>query len=278
MALDLSDPGRGTSRVEGNDLDHDCPVTLDEVADELYGLPLDEFTEARNTRAKEAAAVGDRALATAIRKLKKPLQTAALLNTFVREHPREIEEIRDLGREFRRAQDAGQGDAIRRLSTSRQTLIQGLLRLASEDARASGRPFGPEAQRQVAATLEAAMADDGAGAALRAARLTEPLSYIGFGGEPESHASSSESRRPSRRSRGAERAIAEVQRTLVAADATLEEARRRYEEADDRRRRIAGDLREAERTSKKCEAELHQARAVRRKAADRARATKQGRR
>jgi hypothetical protein len=35
-------------------------MDLDEVADELYSLPVDQFTEVRNARAKELSAAGDR--------------------------------------------------------------------------------------------------------------------------------------------------------------------------------------------------------------------------
>ena len=38
------------------------PDAVEAAADELYGLPLDEFTAARNERAKQARAQGDGAV------------------------------------------------------------------------------------------------------------------------------------------------------------------------------------------------------------------------
>jgi hypothetical protein len=42
---------------------------LDEVADDLYGLPMEQFTEVRNVLAKELSASGDKETAAAVRKL-----------------------------------------------------------------------------------------------------------------------------------------------------------------------------------------------------------------
>lgn len=47
-------------------------MNLDDVADELYGLDPGEFVAARSARVEAAREAGDRALATAIGKLRKP--------------------------------------------------------------------------------------------------------------------------------------------------------------------------------------------------------------
>lgn len=49
---------------------------IDEVADELYGLPLEEFTAARTRYEKDAKAAGDRHAAAGIHSLAKPTVTA----------------------------------------------------------------------------------------------------------------------------------------------------------------------------------------------------------
>jgi len=51
-------------------------VDLDTVADELYGLPPEEFTAARTAAEKEAKAAGEMELAAQIRTLAKPNQVA----------------------------------------------------------------------------------------------------------------------------------------------------------------------------------------------------------
>ena len=58
---------------------------LTAVADELYDLVPDEFTSARNARAKEAK-TDDRELADRITQLKKPSPAAWIVNRLVREH------------------------------------------------------------------------------------------------------------------------------------------------------------------------------------------------
>ena len=57
-----------------------------EIADGLYGLPQDEFTPARDARAKELKA--DKDLAAAVKKLKKPSVAAWAVNLFVRREAR----------------------------------------------------------------------------------------------------------------------------------------------------------------------------------------------
>jgi hypothetical protein len=47
-------------------------VDLDEVADELYGVPPEEFVATRRERERQARADGDRVLATSIAALPKP--------------------------------------------------------------------------------------------------------------------------------------------------------------------------------------------------------------
>ncbi len=133
-------------------------MDVEEVADELYGLPIDQFTKARNTRAKELTASGDGKTAAARRKLRKPSQAAVLANRIVRRHPKEIEDLLALGRELRRAQDQNRGADLRRLSSDRQAMTRRVLRFAADEAKAVGMSFGSEVERQLVATVEAARA------------------------------------------------------------------------------------------------------------------------
>src|SRR5262249_51149563 len=60
---------------------NDC-VTVDEIIDQLYGLPLGEFTAARNEAAAELS--GDEA--KRVKALRKPTGAAAAVNRLVRDH------------------------------------------------------------------------------------------------------------------------------------------------------------------------------------------------
>ena len=63
--------------------------TLVRETQKLYGLPLSEFTAARNARAKELRK-DDSELAAAVAVLPKPSVAAAALNELVREDPSEV--------------------------------------------------------------------------------------------------------------------------------------------------------------------------------------------
>ena len=62
-------------------------MSIDDVAQELYALVPEEFTAARNARAKEAKAAGDAELAAQVQALRKPTAGAWLLNQLVRRTP-----------------------------------------------------------------------------------------------------------------------------------------------------------------------------------------------
>ena len=56
------------------------PVIVAEVADELYALTPAEFTAARDERARQVRAAGQRDEAAAIKKLARPTASAWLVN------------------------------------------------------------------------------------------------------------------------------------------------------------------------------------------------------
>ena len=74
-------------------------------AQKLYGLPLKEFTAARNARAKELKQ-NDPELAAAVAALPKPSVAAAALNELVREDPSEVRALIQSGKRLRQAQEA----------------------------------------------------------------------------------------------------------------------------------------------------------------------------
>jgi hypothetical protein len=146
-------------------------MDLDSVADELYGLPPEEFTAARDAAAKRA---GDPALTKAVKSLRKPTGSAHVVNRIVRDDPGAIDALLDLGDELRAAM-TGDGGQVRALTEARREQISGLV-----DA---GLPAG--VRDEVTATLEAATADPQLGAAVRSGRLVKPLRYAGFGAMPD---------------------------------------------------------------------------------------------
>ena len=73
-------------------------MDIDEVADELYGLDPSEFVETRKGRVTQARKEGDRELAAAIGKMRRPTLVAWVVNNFAREEPGQVEELLELAR------------------------------------------------------------------------------------------------------------------------------------------------------------------------------------
>lgn len=159
----------------------DDAAALAEAADELYALAPEEFVSERNARAKQVRGGGNRDLATAICALPKPTVAAWLLNQLARRHPDAVEQLAALGGELRAAQQNLSGDQLRALTRQRQDVVAGFVAQVHALAAELGRSVSDQVAQQVEETLRAAVADGEAAEALRGARLTTSLSYVGLG-------------------------------------------------------------------------------------------------
>jgi len=157
-------------------------VDLAQVADELYRLDPADFMAGRDEQVRRARDAGEKDLGDAIKKLRRPTVSASLVNRLVREAPDQVDDLLDLGESLRAAQEALAGDELRRLSARRRPVINALTAEAKRLAAESGRTVSDAAEREVEATLEAALADPAAAEAVRSGRLTTALVYAGFGG------------------------------------------------------------------------------------------------
>ncbi|WP_197321853.1 hypothetical protein [Saccharomonospora sp. NB11] len=147
--------------------------SLDAVVRELYGVDPGEFVAARDRRAAQAREHGEKDLAARIRKLRKPTTAAALVNTVARRHPDQVRALVSLGERMRAAHRDLAGDRLRELTHERHERVHDLVERA--EALASGG-VGESVRREVAATLEAAVADEQAADAVTAGCLTSALS------------------------------------------------------------------------------------------------------
>lgn len=152
---------------------------LTAAADELYALVPEEFTAARNARAKDAKA-DDKELGARIGEFRKPSPPAWILNQLVREQPDAIDELLDLGADLRDAQATGDGKALTSVGAERRQLISGLLKQATHIADAADRSPSRAVLDEVEQTLIAATVDEAAGEALRTGRLVRSLQAVGF--------------------------------------------------------------------------------------------------
>lgn len=141
-------------------------MELRDVAADLYGVAPADFVAARAAAASDA----DRELRADIKALRKPTASAAAVNALTRRDPALIDRILALGDRMRDAFAARDRDAIREATRQRQRLLQTALR----DLDAS-----PAVGREVEETLQAAVIDPAAAAAVRSGMLVRALESTG---------------------------------------------------------------------------------------------------
>lgn len=147
-------------------------MELDAVAGALYALPREEFTTARDAKAREARAGGDRALATAIGRLRRPTVAAWLVNQLARRRPEELAALGELGARLRAAHEQLDGTALRELSARRRELLTALGKATNELGAADGVPVSESVGRDLESLFTAALAEPAAQRALASGRLS----------------------------------------------------------------------------------------------------------
>jgi hypothetical protein len=211
---------------------------------QLYGLTPGEFTAARNALAKELRGEGHRDEAAQVARLRRPTIAAWAINQAVRRHHDRFAALLDAGQQVRRAQrralsgvrDSGLRDATR----TRRQLIDELTNLAAQVLSEQGS--SAESHRgDIAATFDAASADDDAAEIVEAARLAAPLPVASdFGGmdalavlpapEPQEPAATTDAVSPSDTDEVAREHAARRRREAIRA---VEAARREVAKAED---------------------------------------------
>jgi hypothetical protein len=226
---------------------------------ELYGLPPDQFTTARNRLATALKEAGDAGGSAAVQALRKPTTAAWLANHLVRVAPDQIAELTEFGDELRAVVLAGDGPRLRRLTPRRHDLVQRLVATARTEAATMGRAVTPIVAERLAETLDAALADPGAAKLLRTGQLTSALRHIGFGvvderGEPVTVRPLKKTLPPPRAKTPAKAAPARP--AAARADAQKQAIQRQRVELQDRQREVEAEYVEAENQRHSAEAEL----------------------
>ncbi|HWM59159.1 MAG TPA: hypothetical protein VNO83_15105 [Pseudonocardia sp.] len=166
---------------DGPDDDADDGGDLDAIIDELYTVRPDEFVPERDDAVARAREAGDRELARAIGKLRRPTRAAWLANLLARERPDQLEGLLGLAPGLADAQRTLDGSALRALSSQRHRLVAAVAAEAGRLAQARHEPVGDALLRDVQGILEAALADPAIADEVRSGRLTRTVSYSGFG-------------------------------------------------------------------------------------------------
>lgn len=147
-----------------------------QIADELYSLPLPEFTVARDAKAKELKGTP---LAAPVKKLRKPSTAAWVVNLLVRHESEQVDQILSVGAALREAQAAMSAAELRELTKQRRQLTAAVTTRARALAREHGLRVSEDVAEQVEGTLTAAMIDERCAAAVRSGLLVSALSTTG---------------------------------------------------------------------------------------------------
>ncbi len=163
----------------------DADTGLDAVADELYGVPPDEFVGARDAAVAAARERGDRELAKAIGRLRRPTKAAWLANLLARHRAAQLDGLLGLAAGLADAQRTLDGTALRHLSSKRHQLVAAMAREAGRLAQEAGDPAAESVLRELQGILDAALARPEIAEQVRSGRLTRTLTYTGFGPEAD---------------------------------------------------------------------------------------------
>jgi hypothetical protein len=238
---------------------------LERELDELYALPLERFTKARNDLAARLRKAHQAEAAEAVRALRKPTLAVWTANHLARAEPGLVAELVEAGDRLRAVQ---QRTLAGRETQSEVTAAAGRERDAVRALVAAARSeLGGRATQQLldrlSQTLRAAAVDPDSGPVLTAGRLAEELQPVGFGPleavAPRRRRLGSEARAAERERLKALRAearrlAAEARRAALAADEAEQEAGRLRRTADELAReaeRAATVLAEAQAPSRR---------------------------
>jgi hypothetical protein len=132
--------------------------TLD--IDDLFALPLDEFTSTRNALAKQLKQAGDAEAAEQVRSLAKPSVSAWTVNQLARREPEAVRSLLNVASRLRSAQERSlkgdrTADELRAAQAEERELIRDLARRAEGVLREAGRPASGTTLERVSSLLRA---------------------------------------------------------------------------------------------------------------------------
>lgn len=145
------------------------------VAGALYAVVPADFTAARSAAAARAKSAGDKALAGAVGRLRKPSTGAWAVNLLVRRESEQIKQVLAMADSLRSAAEALDGTELRSLTRQRRQLTGALTTRARQLAQESGGRLSGAVAEQVEDTLTAAMLEPEAAEAVRTGLLVTTL-------------------------------------------------------------------------------------------------------
>jgi hypothetical protein len=212
------------------------PADFDQIADELYAIRPDQFAMERDTKIREARADGHPELARELAKLRRPTQSAWLINLLWRDQREVMDQLFELGSELGQAQARASGADLQLLTAQRRQIEAALIRRGHALARDAGVTVSDSMEREAQETLAAALANPEVADVIRTGRLIRPATYAGFGTpvavmtpRPPQPAASRPA--PPPENELAERAARRARERLETAQRVVDEARATYDAA-----------------------------------------------
>ena len=149
--------------------------------DDLFRLPLAEFTSSRNALVARYAKLGRTVDAHRVKSLTKPPATAWAVNQVYWQKPKAIEQLIAVTERVRKAQTSrSKNDDLRHLLDEKKKMTAALVERASAILTGAGHAATPDATRRVSATLEALAVWGSTKGGPEAGRLTTDLNPPGF--------------------------------------------------------------------------------------------------
>jgi hypothetical protein len=245
--------------------------------DELFRLPLSEFTPARNALAAKLKKDGDSEESDRIKALSKPPVSAWVANQLYWKHRSAFDRLLAAGEQFRNAQAAqlaGKSTDLRGPLDARREALGELTKLAAEVLREAGHPASPDMMRRIMTTLEALATYGSHPGAPPAGRLTADIDPPGFEALAALVPAGTHHRSGAAKGQGAPRVIPfnqpKPQRGARKAADDREDSRRAEQERRERQNEARKALREAERELVEARRAAERARAEMKEAAARA--------
>ena len=203
----------------------------DEVLDELYSAPLDQFIPRRSALAKQLKAEGRTDEAAEVGGARKPSVPLWTVNQLARRNKPAVKNVVEAGDALRKALGNGDHDAF---TAAQKEQADALKKLRDAARSLLGKPTDPVLER-VVSTFRTASVDDDLRDALTAGRLTEEPESSGFDALAGLSFAPSGGRKPAEKpKRDADR----VKRATKALQEAKAEAREREREARDAERAV----------------------------------------
>lgn len=154
---------------------------------ELYGLPLERFTEERNALVKALRKEGRREEAAEVSSLRKPSVAAWAVNQLVRTQRRDVASLFEAGDALREAQSQllaghGEADALRDAVEAERGAVDQLTHVARGLLSSEGHELTSATLERVSETLNAAALDEDLRAQVSDGCLVRELHHVGLGG------------------------------------------------------------------------------------------------